>query len=375
MWLEPLREVRTVWQPIYELHTGAVWGYEALARGPAGSPWENPAELLDLAKFQRSEGELEEAMRRSALRGAVRDLPDGATLFVNVDPRCVGVPANPAGEPWPVERTILEISERSPLFDQPEALQAQIAAWRAQGYRVALDDYGAGYAGAAALLAVRPDVIKLDIRLVSGVDKDAWQQAVILAIVSVANSLDIAVIAEGIETAAEREQLMELGVTLGQGFLLGRPASEPAPGDLLEASSAAEVRDILAAAMPASGAAYAVDTSRRIVHWNRQAALLSGRLPDDVAGKTCWLSGLDHRDAFGSRLCFYACPLVNAMQTGEPRTAIVSMNTASGERRWIVTRVEAVRDRNGRVVGAVERFAPSRSPQTLAEAELGQTGS
>ncbi len=374
MWQESLCEIRTVWQPIYDLRSGAVWGYEALSRGPEGSPWESADALFELARLQHGEQALEEKMRGTAMRSAARALPGESTLFINTDPRYLGMPVAPQGEPWPVERTILEISEHSPLFDQPEALQAQIAAWRAEGYRIALDDFGSGYAGHTALLAVRPDVLKIDRQLVEGIDKDAWRQALILSIVRVASALDIAVIAEGIETEAERFELKAMGVWFGQGFLLGRPAPTPAPATLLDTSSVPEdeTRRLLAEAMPEEGAAYAVDRHRRIMHWNGEATALSGR--DGVIGKTCWLSGLDHRDASGVRLCFFACPLVETMQSGETRAAIVSMRMKSGERRWIATLVEPVRDRQGTIVGAVEKFATSRSPHAVAEAELRISG-
>lgn len=374
MWQDSLCEIRTVWQPIYDLRSGAVWGYEALSRGPEGSPWESADALFELARLQHGEQALEEKMRGTAMRSAARALPGDSTLFINTDPRYLGMPVAPQGDPWPVERTILEISEHSPLFDQPEALQAQIAAWRAQGYRIALDDFGSGYAGHTALLAVRPDVLKIDRQLVVGIDKDAWRQAIILSIVRVASALDISVIAEGIETEAERSELEAMGVSYGQGFLLGKPAPTPAPAKILDTSQVPEdeVRRLLGAAMPNAGAAYAVDRHRRITHWSGEATALSGR--EGVVGKTCWLSGLDHRDASGVRLCFFACPLVETMRSGEPHAAIMSMRTASGERRWIATRVEPVRDRLGTVVGAIEKFAPSRSTQAVAEAELRQSG-
>ncbi len=377
MWTEPLREIRTVWQPILDLRSGALWGFEALTRGPEGSPWENPLELFELARLEHDEQELEAAMRRSAMRGATQSLPPDATLFVNADVRFIGMPLNPDGEPWSPARTIIEISEHSPLFDEPEALKAQIATWRAEGYRIALDDFGSGYAGQTALLAVRPDVIKIDRQLVAGIAQDAWRQAIVLSVVRMAAALDIIVIAEGIETEQERDELAAMGISFGQGFLLGRPEPRPLPGRILEESGVTEeeVKALLGNAMPQTEAAYAVDRHRRILHWNAQAALLSGSAEDEVIGKTCWLSGLEHQDASGIRLCFFACPLVATLRSGRPHAGIVSMRVKDGHRHWVTTSVSPVLDDRGKVVGAIEKFAPSRAPWVLAERELAEATS
>ena len=372
MWTDPLLEIRTVWQPICDLRSEDIWGYEALTRGPAGTPWEMPAALFELARFERREPELEEAMRRMGMQSAMRDLPQGAVLFANADARFASPTVNPGGRFWPTGRTVLEISERSPLFDEPEALKAQVAAWRAQGYRIALDDFGSGYAGQTALLAVRPDVIKIDAKLVTGIAQDPWRQAMVLSIVRVATALDIAVIAEGIETETERDELEAMGVRFGQGYLFGRPEVTPRGGRLLEQEDAAgpEREALLCAAMPRQGAAYAVDRGRRIVCWNEGAAQLAEMKAPDVVGKTCWLSGLDHRDAFGVRLCFFACPLEATLRTGKPHLGVVSMRVRGAERRWVAMRAAPVRDGEGNIVGAVETFAPSRAPQDIAESEL-----
>jgi PAS domain S-box-containing protein len=131
-------------------------------------------------------------------------------------------------------------------------------------------------------------------------------------------------------------------------------------GDWLQARI--DVTDTLARAMQVEGAAYAVDRSRHIVAWNDDAMNMTGYQPRAVVGATCWLSGLDHRDVAGTRLCFGACPLVRAMQTGEPQTDVVSLRTAGGGRKWVRTVVHPVRDQGGRVIGAVEKFSRTRRP-------------
>jgi EAL domain-containing protein (putative c-di-GMP-specific phosphodiesterase class I) len=155
-------------------------------------------------------------------------LPPGLSLSLNTSPALViadrGLDAIVAASGRPV---IVEVTEHEAVADY-ETLRRQLAALGA-GVRIAVDDAGSGYASMRHIFALRPDIVKLDIEWVRDIDADPARQALVAGLVHVAAEIGADVIGEGIETEAERETLARLGVTYGQGFLLGRPA--PATGD------------------------------------------------------------------------------------------------------------------------------------------------
>ena len=146
---------------------------------------------------------------------------------MNVSPKLAGavVPLGLAlrGSGRPI---VLEITEHDPIDDYT----TMVAGLRTigEGVRIAVDDAGAGYAGLRQILEMRPDVVKLDIALVHGIDGDPARRALASAMVAFAFDTGATVLAEGIETTDELETLRSLGVSLGQGFLLARPAPAPA---------------------------------------------------------------------------------------------------------------------------------------------------
>jgi EAL domain-containing protein (putative c-di-GMP-specific phosphodiesterase class I) len=99
-----------------------------------------------------------------------------------------------------------------------------MAELRALGYRIALDDLGAGYAGLTSFAQIRPEIVKLDMALVRDIDKDALKKRLVASVIQVSRDIGTLVVGEGVETAAERDTLIELGCHLLQGFLLGKPA-------------------------------------------------------------------------------------------------------------------------------------------------------
>jgi len=119
-------------------------------------------------------------------------------------------------------RVVLEITEHVPVDDYPRLAQALRGL--DGDIRLAVDDAGAGYAGLKHILEIRPHIVKLDVALVRSVDTDIARQALIGSLISFATRTDATVLAEGVETAREFESLRQMGVTLGQGYLLGRPA-------------------------------------------------------------------------------------------------------------------------------------------------------
>ena len=117
---------------------------------------------------------------------------------------------------------VLEVTERTAL-EEVSDIAARVEGLRDIGYRLAVDDLGAGYAGLASFASIEPDVVKLDMALVRGVDVSPLKQSVVRSVVGLAAELGIDVISEGIELPAERDTLALLGCHLFQGYLFGRP--------------------------------------------------------------------------------------------------------------------------------------------------------
>lgn len=217
--------LRSVGQPIVDLTTGAVRGVEALARFPdGGSPERWFAEAVQAGRGV----ELELLAVRRALE-LVPHLPDGVYLSLNASPRSMADPALAellAGGPLPLSRVVLELTEHEEVV-RYDALTDVLAPLRAAGMRLAVDDVGAGYASFRHVLQLRPDIIKLDRSLVRGIDVDGASRAVVTAIALVALEVGAAITAEGVETAAELDTVLTLGVDCAQGYLIGRPGSHP----------------------------------------------------------------------------------------------------------------------------------------------------
>lgn len=222
------RELRMVYQPIVDLRTGVWSGAEALARFPGDPPQGPDRWFADAAAVDR-QVDLELLAVRSAI-DALGRLPEGAYLSLNVSPATAGDTALHAvlldAEP---SRIVLEITEHAPIDDY-DGFRRAVEPLRAAGVRIAVDDAGAGFASLRHILLLAPDLIKLDISLTRGIDADRSRRALARALISFSIEIGATIVAEGIEEEAEREALRELGVDLGQGFLLGRPGPLPARG-------------------------------------------------------------------------------------------------------------------------------------------------
>ncbi len=119
-------------------------------------------------------------------------------------------------------RVVLEITERAPLEQIRDATR-RVAQLRALGYRIAVDDLGAGYAGLTSFAHLEPDVVKVDMSLIRGIDLSPMKQKLLGSIVDLCRDLGIEIIAEGVETPAERDALVRVGGDLCQGYLFARP--------------------------------------------------------------------------------------------------------------------------------------------------------
>ena len=222
------QRVRSVYQPIIDLPTGEVAAYEALARGPAGSPLESPGMLFDTARRSGRLPELEWACRGAALKGAIDgNLGTQISLFINVEPSVVGgvIPPHVEALFRVAERKlrlVMELTERD-LTRRPADLLRLVAWARERYWGIALDDVGAEPESLALLPFVEPDVVKLDMRLVQE-DISAQDEATIAAVRDYCRRSGATILAEGIETEEHLEVAKAYGATLGQGWYFARPA-------------------------------------------------------------------------------------------------------------------------------------------------------
>ncbi|HEV7679972.1 MAG TPA: EAL domain-containing protein [Candidatus Dormibacteraeota bacterium] len=211
-----------VFQPVVELTTRRVVGYEALSRF-AMTPERPPDHWFAEAAALGRGTELEVAALRTAAELHPL-LPRGVFLAVNASPATVmnrsaqEVLDHLAG----AGVVVVEVTEHAPVEDY-DRLRDALAPLAARGVRLAVDDVGAGFASLRHIVKLGPDIIKLDIALTRGIDADPSLQALAAAMISFASRTGKEIIAEGIETEEELDTLLELGVSRGQGYLLGRP--------------------------------------------------------------------------------------------------------------------------------------------------------
>lgn len=218
-----------VYQPIVDLRSGDILGWEALARGPRQSHFHSPAALFDFAEEVGSVFDLEKVCREQAIR-QLGSIIKGQKLFLNIHPRTLGDPSFSAGETRRVlkgyglepDNVVFEITERHSIRDFT-LFHRTLEHYREQGYRVAIDDVGAGYSGLWNIAELRPDFIKVDMSLVRGIDSNPVKRALLETLIALADKIGCGIIPEGIETDAELSSLLSMGAHYGQGYYLARP--------------------------------------------------------------------------------------------------------------------------------------------------------
>jgi EAL domain-containing protein (putative c-di-GMP-specific phosphodiesterase class I)/CheY-like chemotaxis protein len=223
-----LASVFVVYQPIVHWHSRTVFGYEALMR--TGEPTlANPAALFEAAERL---GRLRDVGRIVRARVASdMDQLQASRIFVNVNTAELEDP-DLLAQTSPLtrhgDRVILEITERASLDDVSD-VSSKMAALRAMGFRIAVDDLGAGYAGLTAFARLLPEVVKLDMTLVRSVEHEPVKRELIRHMALLCSEMGMLVVAEGVESAAERDALSALGCELMQGYLFARPGAPLPP--------------------------------------------------------------------------------------------------------------------------------------------------
>lgn len=223
------RALGRIWmafQPIVRSHNGAVFGYEALLRSDEPS-LPTPNALFDAAERLGRVHELSR-LARSQIARRLKDAPPGTVVFVNLHTLDLGDDAlYSRSEPLSAvaDRVVLEITERA-NFDAVVDVPQRVARLRELGYRIAVDDLGAGYAGLTAFAQLVPEVVKIDMSLVRDVSWDLVRQRLVGAVIEASRSLRMLTVAEGVESAEERDTLTALGVELQQGFLFAKPSPD-----------------------------------------------------------------------------------------------------------------------------------------------------
>jgi EAL domain-containing protein (putative c-di-GMP-specific phosphodiesterase class I)/DNA-binding NarL/FixJ family response regulator len=227
------RSLKPVFQPIVDVTTLAVVGYEGLTRFPDGGV--QPVEQWFADAFDVGLGPELEWLAATGIIDHLGDLPADAFLAINLSPATILHATE--RELCPREacsRVVIELTEHVPIEDYSVVHHA-LDAVRSFGARLAADDLGSGYAGFRHLVSLRPDIIKLDMSMVRGIQDSPGQRALATALVAFATDVGARVVAEGVEDEAELEVLRAIGVSWAQGFYF----SEPEPVDVFAASTSA----------------------------------------------------------------------------------------------------------------------------------------
>ncbi|PCC97575.1 EAL domain-containing protein [Halopseudomonas pelagia] len=233
--LSILREeaVSVLFQPIVSMVQQRIVGYEALSRGPSNSSLHSPLTLFATARQCGLLTELEMLCRRKAVIAFSRmQLP--GSLFLNVSPESLLEKQHYPGRTLAMlkscgmtpDQVVIELTEQAPI-DDFALLQGALVHYREMGFRIALDDLGAGYSSLRLWSELRPDFVKIDRHFIDGIHLDPLKREFVGSILNLAKASQAHIIAEGIEQTEELQVLEEMGVDWVQGYWLGRPETQP----------------------------------------------------------------------------------------------------------------------------------------------------
>jgi EAL domain-containing protein (putative c-di-GMP-specific phosphodiesterase class I) len=224
--------IKSLFQPIFNLQEGTVHGYEALCRGPKGTKLEDASALIAAARRNDLAFEIDHLSRRKAIEAA-RKLDSSYKLFINTlpfspqDPRFRGlhlIDLFRDAELHP-QQLVLEVTERQAITDF-SAFVEEMSYFTNMGCLTAVDDIGGGYSELERIVHIRPNYLKLDRLLIRDIHESFVKRQSIQLLMNLAKDIDASVVAQGIERKEELHTIRELGVTYGQGFLLAQPATK-----------------------------------------------------------------------------------------------------------------------------------------------------
>lgn len=219
------------YQPIVDLANGTVFAHEALVRGPQGEGAMTVLSQLDAENCYR----FDQACRVKAIKGAA-ELGMQQAVSINFLPNAIYQPelcirttlAAARAHGFALDRIIFEVTEGERVQDGPWFAQI-LREYQRCGFKTAIDDFGAGFAGMKLLADFQPDIIKLDMELIRGLDASLPRRIIVDGVMKMCAALGVEVIAEGIETRGELDALREIGVRYIQGYLFARPGFQSLP--------------------------------------------------------------------------------------------------------------------------------------------------
>jgi len=228
---EPDTYLKIAFQPIVETRSGEVFGYEALARIPGSTCFNNIADLFPFAEKIGQLYPIDTLCRRHAITSFPNIVRNKELLFLNINPQVLIDPEFASGHTRKLlsekglspTDVVLEITERSAISDFSTFRDA-LDHYRNQGYLIALDDVGAGYSSLQSIAELHPDFLKVDRSLIQGVNADPIKWALLETFVTFSKRIGCRIIAEGVETAEEMSTVVQLGVDYVQGFFVAKPS-------------------------------------------------------------------------------------------------------------------------------------------------------
>ncbi|MEI7612097.1 MAG: GGDEF domain-containing protein [Betaproteobacteria bacterium] len=230
-----------VFQPIIDFRTHSYTGFEGLIRGPANTPLHSPIQLFETAEAHGLRRKLERACRETVFRAFAKlQLP--GKLFINSSPDCLDDELFLNGGTIDLlhqigispGRVVIELTENQRISDYPDIHKA-LAHYRDMGYQIAIDDLGEGFANLRMWSEIQPDYVKIDRHFIDGIAEDKLKHHFVKAMQSLAETCSAKVIAEGIEREEDCLAVRDLGISMGQGYLIAMPAASPdtLPGDAI----------------------------------------------------------------------------------------------------------------------------------------------
>ncbi len=222
--------IQTHFQPIVDMKTGEIFAYEALSRGPKGSPMESPLMLFSIAETAQLSFELDRLCRKKAIENA-QGLRQDQKLFINTFPTTMHDPefkgealqrllkkSNLLGQ-----NVVFEITERFAI-ENYALFQKEQNYYSGLGFDIAVDDIGTGYGSLEAIANLKPQFVKVDISIVRGIHENPVKQELLKAIRDIGRKVNAKIIAEGVEKQSEFDFVKALDIDLVQGYLLARPS-------------------------------------------------------------------------------------------------------------------------------------------------------